>query len=216
MSDRQAEGTMTAPSVAHAAAGWGAVVVAAGTGARLGLGPKAHVVAGGRSLLEWIVLACRTAQVREVVVIGRPDDPRIEPACRRLDVDLRLNPAPERGMASSVRLGLDAASKWGGAVIWPVDVPAVPAATVQDLVHACPASRWARPMAQETAGHPIAIGSDLIALLRSSDERLSLREALAQTGIAPIDVPTAAWGVLLNVNGPAELRELEEFLGDGG
>ena len=57
------------------------VVLAAGSGSRLGLGPKAHVVLGDETFLSRIVRSCREAELGPVLVVGGQGDARIADAC---------------------------------------------------------------------------------------------------------------------------------------
>src|SRR5215208_2355102 len=51
-----------------------ALIVAAGSGERLGAGrPKAFVVLAGRPMLEWSLDAVRAAGIEEIVVAAPPD-----------------------------------------------------------------------------------------------------------------------------------------------
>jgi len=145
---------MTAPGIA-------AVIVAAGAGRRLGGVAKALLPYRGTSYLAAIAGAARAAGslVDAVVVVGAPFAAEVAAHARQLDLRVRVNPAPERGMASSIALGFaaiaggPAAAAW----LWPVDHPAVEAATLRRLVDAFAAAGDAevvRPTHLGRGGHP--------------------------------------------------------------
>jgi molybdenum cofactor cytidylyltransferase/nicotine blue oxidoreductase len=92
------------------------VVLAAGAGTRLG-GPKAELVVGGQRLIDRAVGELRRAGCAEVVAVVRA-------GTSALDAVVVVNPDPDRGMGSSLRLGLAAASG-DRAVIVLVDTPGV-------------------------------------------------------------------------------------------
>lgn len=93
-----------------ARAQWGAVVVAAGSGVRMGAGvPKALMTFSARPLLNWCLDALTACdRVGPIVVVGPPG--------RRSEVVVALGPAAERvsvvdggaSRAESVAIGLDA------------------------------------------------------------------------------------------------------------
>lgn len=95
----------------------GAVLLAAGAGARLGGRPKALLELGGVPLVMRQLIALSAAGVDEVaVVLGHHADV-IEPVVRALPITVVHNPDPDAGQASSVRAGLRALSPKLDAVI---------------------------------------------------------------------------------------------------
>lgn len=92
-----------------------AVILAAGAGSRFG-GGKVQASLEGRPLLAHVLTAAREADIgRLVVVLGR-DAGAVLDAVHRDDpaalerVLIALNPAPGRGLATSIRLGFRAAT----------------------------------------------------------------------------------------------------------
>lgn len=88
-------------------AGVGAVVLAAGAGSRFGA-VKQLAGVGGRPLLERVLDAVASAGIDDVVVVLGAAAPEIERRVRWRSERRVVNPAPGRGLASSVRLGLAA------------------------------------------------------------------------------------------------------------
>jgi CTP:molybdopterin cytidylyltransferase MocA len=186
------------------------VVLAAGEGRRLGLGPKAHVTLGDETFLSRVLRSCRDADVGPVHVVGSPRDARIEAACARLGARLTLNPAPERGMSSSVNLGLAAAQEEGpagGVLVFPVDVPLVEARTLRLLGGALALGPdvWARPVFRGTSGHPVALGSGVIPALLSMGATVPLRDALRLLDARRVDVDCDDAGVITDIDLPEQL-----------
>jgi CTP:molybdopterin cytidylyltransferase MocA len=137
--------------------GPGAVILAAGAGRRLGGTNKALLRdAGGRSYLEAVWRSAQGAGANEaVVVVGAPHRAETEAEAARLSLPVAVNPAPARGMASSVAVGFaHAVRAFGGrrALLWPVDHPAVRPATVRALLAA--AGAIAVPTYGGRGGHP--------------------------------------------------------------
>ena len=92
-----------------------AVILAAGTGSRFG-GGKVRAALDGRPLLAHVLAAVREAGIgRVIVVLGRDAGSVLgairdaEPAALE-DVLIAVNPTPERGLATSLRLGFSVAT----------------------------------------------------------------------------------------------------------
>ena len=140
------------------------LVLAAGAGRRLGGVAKALLPApGGETFLAAVTRAARAGGARGgLVVVGPPHGAAVEEEARRLGLEVAHNDDPDRGMASSVALGFQAARARAGAaraaLLWPVDHARVAAATVARLVAAAAADRAVVPTWSGRGGHPAAIG----------------------------------------------------------
>ena len=122
------------------------IVLAAGSGSRLG-GPKADLVLHGTRLLDRAIAVLRAGGCADVIAVVRP-------GTRADGATLVVNPQPERGLGSSLRIGLDTTSG-DVAVIMLVDTPGVGAGAVRRVLAA------GAPVAVATyagrRGHPVAI-----------------------------------------------------------
>ena len=145
-------------------AGIAAVIVAAGAGRRLGGVAKALLPHRGQSYLAAIAATARAVGlVDAVVVVGEPFGAEVCAHAQELGLRVRVNPAPARGMASSVALGF-AAVTGGPAVaawLWPADHPAVAVATLERLVAELGDAEVARPCYRGAGGHPPLIARAL-------------------------------------------------------
>src|SRR5690606_13568610 len=118
----------------------GAVILAAGAGSRLGGVAKALLARrDGSTFLASVVASARAAGLADaVVVVGPPHGDAIAAHARELGCRIATNPAPERGMASSVAIGFGALGEgtcragW----LWPVDHPDVLPRTLRALAAA--------------------------------------------------------------------------------
>jgi CTP:molybdopterin cytidylyltransferase MocA len=132
----------------------GCIVLAAGKGERMGGVAKAQLrLPDGRTFLEAILAA---AAPWRTVVVTSPAYP-IPGA--------RTNDQPERGMISSIWVGLDALEGCEAVLVWPVDTPLVRAATVQKIAGASARDRIVLP---EGGGHPTSFGADFWPALRTA------------------------------------------------
>lgn len=118
---------------------WAGLVLAAGSGSRLGR-PKAEVAYDGRPLLDTATGACLAAGLDPVVAVLGAATPPLPPG-----VGSVLNPDWATGMASSLRTGLrhlaEAAPHATGAVVTLVDTPTVGAEHLRRVCRALAAEQ---------------------------------------------------------------------------
>jgi molybdenum cofactor cytidylyltransferase len=86
----------------------GAVLLAAGSGSRLGHRPKSLLELGGVPLIRRQLIALSGAGVDEVVVVLGHHAAAIEPVIQDFPVTIVHNPDPDAGQVSSLRVGLSA------------------------------------------------------------------------------------------------------------
>lgn len=87
-----------------------AVVLAAGDATRFG-SPKQLAALDGRPLLQHPLDALAAAGIGDVVVVLGAEAAAIEPAISWRTERRRVNPRPQDGLASSVRIGIEAAAE---------------------------------------------------------------------------------------------------------
>jgi CTP:molybdopterin cytidylyltransferase MocA len=187
----------------------GAVILAAGAGTRLGGVAKA-LLGGAEPFLARIARTARAAGLaRGVVVVGAPFGEAVAAAARAAGLEVIVNPAPARGMASSVALGFAALATDDGldaAWLWPVDHPAVTVATLRALIAGRGAHLVAAPAYGGRGGHPPLVGRPLFAALAAAaDAPGGARGILAAASRILIDVDDP--GVIRDVDTVADLAE---------
>ena len=133
----------------------GAVLLAAGSGSRLGGRPKSLLELGGVPLIRRQLIALSGAGVDEVVVVLGHHAEAIESAVSEFPVTLVHNPSPDDGQASSVRVGLAAlAGKLDAVIIALADQPLINAQDINDLIGAFKRRGEARMVVPQVAGEP--------------------------------------------------------------
>ncbi|HEX3478455.1 MAG TPA: NTP transferase domain-containing protein [Kofleriaceae bacterium] len=191
--------------------GIAAVILAAGAGRRLGGVAKALLPhpAGSSYLAAIAATAREVGLVDAVVVVGAPFGDEVAAHARQLGLRIRVNPAPERGMASSVALGFaaiaggPAAAAW----LWPVDHPSVRAVTLRRLIGALDEAgagvEVARPRFRGVGGHPpLIVRAVWPALAACADHPDGARGVLRGARAAAVDVDDPA--VIHDVDTPAD------------
>ena len=171
------------------------VVLAAGASRRTG-GAKALALLEGRTFVERIAGCLRDGGCRQViVVVGPPHEARVAEALAGAAA-LARNPDPDKGMSSSLQVGLAAARDHGSgaAVVALVDHPGVRATTVRAVIDAWSGQpiKLVRPSFRGARGHPFLVASslfdDLLSLPAGADPRPVLRAATPQLDL-PVDDP---------------------------
>ena len=115
----------------------GAVLLAAGSGSRIGGRPKALLELGGVPLIVRQLVALSGAGVDEVVVVLGHHADAIEAAIAAFPITIERNSDPDRGQASSVRIGLQALSPRLDAVMVALaDQPLIDEADIVALIGA--------------------------------------------------------------------------------
>ncbi len=141
-----------------------AVIVAAGQGTRLGGVAKALLPLGDATFLQTILRTANAAGVTAaMVVVAAPFADAVAAHARANGALVVVNPAPQRGMASSIALGFAALSQLPSTVtaawLWPVDHPWVSAATLACVRAAGAGFDAAIPVVASEAGprggHPV-------------------------------------------------------------
>jgi molybdenum cofactor cytidylyltransferase len=186
----------------------GAVVLAAGAGRRLGGVAKALLLDGDRTFLARIAATAAGAGVDAcdlVVVVGPPFGVDVAAAARQLGATVVVNPAPERGMASSVALGFAALGAVDpvvdAAFLWPVDHPRVAPATLATLV----AAGEGVPSHGGRGGHPPLVPRRLFAQLATCGEHpAGARDIVRVLPRLPVDDP----GVIADIDVPGDLERV--------
>lgn len=189
----------------------GAVILAAGSGTRLGGVAKALLPRGGRTFLERIAATAREVGLADaVVVIGPPYGDAVAGHARSLGLRVAVNADPARGMASSIAIGFAAIAEGraDAAWLWPVDHPDVEADTLRALIAARaadPTAEVARPRHAGRGGHPPLIARSVWPRLAGCAALPGgARDVIAAAVVVAVDVDDP--GVVRDTDTPADLE----------
>ncbi|MEX5631195.1 nucleotidyltransferase family protein [Parafrankia sp. FMc2] len=141
-----------------------AAVLAAGSGSRMGT-PKAELRIGGARLVDRAVEAARDAGCARIIAVVRAGTAVPGAECV-------VNPAPERGLRSSLDLALELAadpdpgppphsSPCDAIVLLLVDMPGISGDAIRAVVAAWRPGRVAMGRYGDRRGHPIVMAPDL-------------------------------------------------------
>ena len=145
-----------------------AIVLAAGAGSRFG-GGKLLAPLEGRPILQHVLERLEAAGLDEVVVVVGADADRVQDSIDPGSARLVVNPTPDEGLSSSLKVGIEALSEDAEAALITLgDQPLLPARAVRALIDA--EARPDRPIvvpvyAQGTGRNPVLLRRDAFPLV---------------------------------------------------
>jgi len=190
------------------------VILAAGSSSRMGQ-DKALLQYGGRSFLAGAIQLLQDVCDFVVVVAGKNIDV-LGPVVYENSAYLVLNPQPEFGQFSSLRLGLQAVLNRGrdAACVTLVDRPPGEPQTVQWLwehfLRSTPETIWAVvPQFEGKHGHPVVFGREMIEAFLRAQPKDNAREIehQHQNRIEYLEVNDPR--VVMNINTPDDYLSLQ-------
>jgi molybdenum cofactor cytidylyltransferase len=188
-----------------------AIILAAGYGSRMGRF-KPLLPLGGKSAIEWAVAAFTDAGIRSIRVVTGYGAAELEPELKHLGVVGVRNQNYDRGMYSSIQVGIAALpDSVDACFLLPVDTPLVRASTVAALAarHAEAPAPVIHPSFRGQRGHPPLIGRELFAEIVAGDGDGGLRALLPRHAAAEVAVADEA--ILLDMDTPDEHLRLAEL-----
>lgn len=158
----------------------GAVLLAAGQGARMGSVPKSLLRLQGRPLIHRHLMALREIPFDELVVVTGYHHEQIEAAISDQGVRLVRNAEPERGQQSSVRLGAAAlGAEFDLVMVVLADQPLIGPVDLRELISAFaqrpPGTGVLYPVVQGQRANPVVFSGDTIAAMLSSGDDADFR-----------------------------------------
>lgn len=145
-----------------------AIVLAAGAGSRFG-GGKLLAPLEGRPILQHVLERLESADLDEVIVVVGADADAVEGAIDASAARLVVNPAPDEGLSSSLKVGIGALSDDADAALIALgDQPLLPPRAVRALLEADaqPGRPIVVPVYGDGAGrNPVLLRRDAFALI---------------------------------------------------
>lgn len=140
----------------------GVIILAAGWGRRIGKS-KALLRLDDKSYLEFIIdKFCSFGLPRSIVAVVNTEVEKYI-IQNQISVKYQLNKNPDKGMSSSIKLGLDKLSGKKYYLIYPVDHPNVSITTITKLFESLNNRKeYYQPQYKGRNGHPIIIHNSII------------------------------------------------------
>ena len=164
-----------------------------------------------------VVASLRQAGASPIALVAAPGDEELQAWAREAGLVAAVNPAPERGMLSTIRAGIEAL---GGAaelarrgevlLVSPADLPQMRAETVRELLRRRDESGalLAVPVHRGRRGHPLVIAPALLLEIDMLDLDVGLRQLLDRHAAAVLEVETEDPGVVEDVDTPEDYERL--------
>jgi molybdenum cofactor cytidylyltransferase len=190
-----------------------AVVLAAGLGRRMG-GAKMLANFAGKPMLVATVENIMASGVDEVIVVTGHDAGKVEEALRPFAVRLVHNPDYESGMASSLRIGVEAAKHADAVVVCLGDMPKVKANIIDRMIAAFNPIEHRSivvPTHQGQFGNPVLWGAEHFERLTSMQGDKGARNLIAGLKSEATEIE-ADIGVLMDADTPEELAALKSIV----
>jgi molybdenum cofactor cytidylyltransferase len=159
----------------------GAVLLAAGSGSRMGHRPKSLLELGGVPLIRRQLIALSGAGVDELVVVLGHHAERIEQAVQDFPVTLVRNPDPDAGQVSSLRLGLQALSpKIDTVLVALADQPLINSQDINDLIGAYKkrpeGAQVVQPTVDGLPGNPVMFSGEVREQILAGEARIGCKQ----------------------------------------
>ncbi|NOZ60452.1 MAG: nucleotidyltransferase family protein [Calditrichaeota bacterium] len=186
------------------------LILAAGFGSRLkNIGVKPLLSCRGKSFLRTIVENSLQANFSPVVsVVNHSNRSVIEKL--KLPMKILINEAPENGMFSSVRIGVEHLAKFSsGILIIPVDYPLVKKTTYEVLASDFRSHQNSViiPSLGKKSGHPVIIPAILFSKILQKALSATLRDVFAENRQLIRYVAVSDPGILININTETAYRK---------
>ena len=196
----------------------GAVLLAAGSGSRLGGRPKSLLELGGVPLIRRQLIALSGAGIDEVVVVTGHHAEQIEPVVQEFAVTLVRHPHPDEGQTSSQRLGLAAlAGRLDAVIVALADQPMLNAQDITALIGA-----WKKRSPDIGVVYPEVAGERGNPVIFSAEVRDQILAGAADFGCRQWQAarPGAVWPFAtdnrryrVDIDTPEDLARLEQDTG---
>ncbi len=183
------------------------IVLAAGRSARMKKANKLLLPWQEQCVLQAVVERVCEVGLGEVVVVTGHQRVAVEERLRRYPVRLVHNPDFAAGMASSIRVGVEAAIGEQGYFLALGDMPQIAGTTMLKVAEALKSrAAIAVPVCAGQRGHPVAIGrAHRDALLALTGDR-GARPVLAKNAASVVEVPVEDEGIFVDVDTQASYR----------
>jgi molybdenum cofactor cytidylyltransferase len=142
------------------------VLLAAGLSTRMGGENKLLMDYRAKPLVRWAAEAASASKAARVHLVTGRDGERVAYLCEALPRIVRTqNPAPHKGLSSSLLLGLRAAKAADGVVVMLGDMPDITTAHVDALIDAFDENAFAHVLENEAGaiGNPVMLGKEAMA-----------------------------------------------------
>ena len=193
-----------------------AVLLAAGSGSRMGLKPKSLLELNGEPLIRRSARQLLDAGVTQLVVVLGHYAADIEAPLDGLPVHKVYNPDPDQGLVSSQRLGLQALSDNKDTVIMSLaDQPLVTTQDIQTLLHAFAPSTQDMlfPFVNGQPGNPVLLSARARLEILAGESQFGCKEWRQSHAAQTLKLPTENLHFVTDLDRPEDITDFEKQYG---
>ncbi len=190
-----------------------AVLLAAGSGSRMGLKPKSLLELNGEPLIRRSARQLLDAGVTQLVVVLGHYAADIEAPLDGLPVHKVYNPDPDQGLVSSQRLGLQALSDNTDTVIMSLaDQPLVTTQDIQTLLHAFAPSTQDMlfPFVNGQPGNPVLLSARARLEILAGESQFGCKEWRQSHAAQTLKLPTENLHFVTDLDRPEDIADFEK------
>jgi molybdenum cofactor cytidylyltransferase len=190
-----------------------AVLLAAGSGSRMGLKPKSLLELNGEPLIRRSARQLLDAGVTQLVVVLGHYAADIEAPLDGLPVHKVYNPDPDQGLVSSQRLGLQALSDNTDTVIMSLaDQPLVTTQDIQTLLHAFAPSTQDMlfPFVNGQPGNPVLLSARARLEILAGESQFGCKEWRQSHAAQTLKLPTDNLHFVTDLDRPEDITDFEK------
>ena len=172
--------------------------------------PKLLLPLGDSTVLGRLVDSLENGGVDRIILVIPPDGDELQTWADRREIEVAVNPHPERGMLSTILCGLrrihspnrtSEGSLESPLLISPSDLPGITSDTIRRLLEKLPCEqKLIVPTYRGKRGHPLLIAPELIPELFELDPQIGLKQIRELHDVLemPVDDP----GIVCDVDTP--------------
>ena len=184
-----------------------AIVLSAGSSHRMGT-PKGLLNIGKKTFLQHIVETLHSARILDVAIVLGAEAEQIKKTLTWFDGKVVINENWQKGQLSSIISGLNAVESKDvhGAMICPVDHPAISQSLLVDLLQAFWKSKKSIviPIYHGRRGHPVIFENTLFDELRNAPLDVGARAVVHDHPNDIFEMATDEGGVVLDIDTPSD------------
>jgi CTP:molybdopterin cytidylyltransferase MocA len=192
-----------------------AVILAAGSGSRMGHRPKGLLKLNGQTLVERLILSLLSVGIKDIVVVLGHYAEDFKQALSTQPVRLALNPDPERGQVSSQRMGLEHTTKEAEGILMALaDQPLIDAADLDELISAFalkdPRAMAVHPRVGGVPGNPVILTQAARQAILESDQEVGPRQWRQSNPNCVLSFDSSNLHFITDVDTPEDLKRLQK------
>ena len=197
---------------------YGAVLLAAGEGSRMGSVPKSLLALDGIPLIQRHLMALRESRLDEIVVVTGYHHAAIEAALVDQAVRVVRNPEPQRGQQSSVRLGVSALGRgFDLLMVVLADQPLIDATDHEELLRAFTqrpeGAGVLYPQVDDQRGNPVVFSGAVVATMLDSGNDADFRRFIDEHPAVVYRYPTSNAHFVIDLDTPEDVAAFEQRTG---